>query len=80
MVSDVFHVGSTLLDSESIYQEKSIDIRIIAKHDLSLKTFPYAIKKHLAMHQFDFTCKYSTRSEYISICSHRANEAHSEKM
>ena len=40
---------------QQIYQEKNEAIRIAAKHNSSLKTFRYAIQKHLAMHQSDST-------------------------
>ena len=40
-----FHFGR-----KQIYQEKKEAIRIAPKHNNNLKTFPYAIQKHLAMH------------------------------
>ena len=38
-----------------IYREKNEAIRIALKHNNSLETFPYLTRKHLAMHQSDFT-------------------------
>ena len=34
-----------------MYQEKNEAIRIAPKHDNSLKTSPFAMQKHHAMHQ-----------------------------
>ena len=53
VVSDLFHFGRELM-----YQEKNKTIGIVPKQNNSLKTFPYAIQKHLVMHQSDITCKY----------------------
>ena len=41
-----------LIDLFYIKKEKT---RVAPKHNNSLETFPYAIQKHLAMHQSDFT-------------------------
>ena len=43
-------------------QEKNEGIGIVPKYYNSLKTFPYAIQKHLSMHQSDFPCKYKYKS------------------
>ena len=48
VVSDPFHGGSTLVERES--GEKR-GYRNSPKHNNSLKTFPYTIQKHLAMHK-----------------------------
>ena len=48
--SDLFHAGT-----KRMYQEKNEAIRIAPKHNNSLDTSPYAIQKHHAMHQSDFT-------------------------
>ena len=37
-------------------------IIIASKHNNSLETFLYPIRKNLAMHQFDFTLQMSTKS------------------
>ena len=36
---------------EQIYEEENKTIRIALKHNNSLKTFPYAIQRHLAISQ-----------------------------
>ena len=45
---------------QRIYHEKNGAIRIATKHNNSLKIFPYAIQKHLAMRQSDFTLQIPT--------------------
>ena len=40
---------------KQMYQEKNEATRIAPKYNNSLQTSPYAIQKHHAMHQSDFT-------------------------
>ena len=44
-----------LLWLEANQSRENVTIKIAPKHNNSLETFPYAIQKHLAMHQSDFT-------------------------
>ena len=53
MVSDLFHAGS-LWYKANVSREKR-GYQIAPKHNNSLETSPYAIQKHHAMHQSDFT-------------------------
>ena len=49
VISDLFQAGSTLVESECIKRKA---IGVVPR----LKTVPYAIQKHLAMHHSYFTC------------------------
>ena len=53
-VSGLFCPGSHC-GMQRMYQEKNDAIRIAPKHNNSLETSSYAIQKHHAMHQSDFT-------------------------
>ena len=59
----ILHIelGPTLV-KKRMYQEKNEAIGIARKHNNGLRTFSYAIYKNLAMHQYDFTCKYLLKS------------------
>ena len=46
-----------------MYHEKNEAIGIAQKHNCSLKTFPYATKKRLAVHQSDFSCNRGSADE-----------------
>ena len=61
VVSDLFHTGSTLAESECI-KKKTGPSEIVSKHRNSFQTFPYAINRNLAMYLSDFTCKYLVKS------------------
>ena len=54
LASDLFQAASSLVESKST-EKKNEAIRTAPKHNSSLETFPYLIRKHLAMHQSDFT-------------------------
>ena len=49
------HAHFTLVENECI--KRKTRLSVAPKHNSVLKTFPYAIQKHLAMYQPVFTCK-----------------------
>ena len=60
LVSDLFHAGSALVESESIKSFKKQDIRIAPKHNNSLETFSYDIPYRSTFQSIGLTlhCKY----------------------
>ena len=57
LVSNLFHHGSALVETECMKRKTRLAIGRAPKHYNSIETFPYAIQKHLVMHQSNFTLK-----------------------
>ena len=64
LVSDISHAGSALIEADS--REKRGN-QNSPKYNNSLKTFPCAILKHLAMHQSEFILKISSQKSVRPI-------------
>ena len=52
-----------------MYYEKNEAVGIALKHNSSLRTFPYAIQKSLAIHQSDFTCPVKSLKDQCILIS-----------